>query len=117
FELLNRIKTEKERLLAQGNIRKEKPLTPITAEEMPFGLPRGWVWCRLGEIVSVLGDGLHGTPQYTTDGEYYFINGNNLINGKIEIKFNTKRVSVIEYEKYKKDMNANSVLVSINGTL
>src|SRR5208283_2729753 len=39
FELLNRIKTEKERLLAQGNIRKEKPLTPITAEEMPFGLP------------------------------------------------------------------------------
>ena len=116
-ELLKRIKAEKKQLLAQGKTRKEKSLPPITAEEIPFGLPRGWVWCRLGEIVSVLGDGLHGTPQYTNDGEYYFINGNNLINGKIEIKYNTKRVSVIEYEKYKKDMNTNSVLVSINGTL
>jgi len=44
-------------------------------------LPKSWVWCRLGEIVSILGDGLHGTPQYSKDGEYYFINGNNLING------------------------------------
>jgi len=72
---------------------------------------------QVGEIVSILGDGLHGTPQYSKDGEYYFINGNNLINGTIELKDNTKRVSVIEYEKYKKEMSTNTVLVSINGTL
>jgi type I restriction enzyme, S subunit len=116
-ELLKRIKVEKEKLIAEGDIRKEKLLPPIKDEEIPFELPKSWVWCRLGEIVSILGDGLHGTPQYSKDGEYYFINGNNLINGTIELKDNTKRVSVIEYEKYKKEMSTNTVLVSINGTL
>jgi type I restriction enzyme S subunit len=64
-----------------------------------------------------LGDGLHGTPEYTNNGEYYFVNGNNLINGKIEFKGNTKTVSFAEYTKYKKEMNTNTILVSINGTL
>ncbi len=64
-----------------------------------------------------MGDGLHGTPNYTTDGDYYFINGNNLINGKIEMKESTKRVSVDEYNKHKKDLTPNTVFVSINGTL
>jgi len=64
-----------------------------------------------------LGDGLHGTPQYDNDGEYYFINGSNLSNGKIIIKENTKRTSVDEYNKYKKDLNDRTILISINGTL
>ena len=33
---------------------------------------------KLSDVVSVLGDGIHGTPKYTENGEYYFINGNNL---------------------------------------
>jgi type I restriction enzyme S subunit len=65
----------------------------------------------------VLGDGLHGTPKYSGSGEYYFINGNNLSDGKIEIKENTKRVSINEYEKYKKPLNESTIFVSINGTL
>lgn len=44
--LLSQIKAEKQRLN-----RKEKPLPPIREEEMPFELPEGWVWCRLGEII------------------------------------------------------------------
>lgn len=49
-ELLNRIKAEKEQLIKEGNLKKEKPLPPITEDEIPFELPEGWVWCRLGEI-------------------------------------------------------------------
>lgn len=111
-ELLKRIKAEKAK-----SGKKEKPLPPIKPEEILFEIPESWVWCRLGEIVSILGDGLHGTPNYDPTGEYYFINGNNLINGKIEIKETTKRVSESEYIKHRKLLIQNTVFVSINGTL
>ncbi len=80
-------------------------------------LPEGWKWVKLKDVVSLLGDGLHGTPEYSENGEYFFINGNNLSNGKIEIKANTKSVSVSEYEKHKKQLSDKSILVSINGTI
>lgn len=76
-----------------------------------------WEKKQLKELTTILGDGLHGTPKYSTDGEYYFINGNNLSDGKIEIKGNTKQVDVSEYHKHKKTLTDRTVLVSINGTL
>lgn len=76
-----------------------------------------WKKTTIEECTDVLGDGLHGTPKYTSDGEYAFINGNNLIDGKIVIKKDTKRVSEEEYEKYKKPLNERTIFVSINGTL
>ena len=91
--------------------------TPKDVISNAHQLPDGWKWVKLGEVTSVLGDGLHGTPKYSEDGEYYFINGNNLTDGKIEIKANTKRVNLEEYEKYKKPLNDRTILVSINGTL
>jgi len=48
--LLDKIRAEKQKLITEGKIKKEKPLTPIKPEEIPFDLPEGWVWCRLGEI-------------------------------------------------------------------
>jgi type I restriction enzyme S subunit len=80
-------------------------------------LPKGWKWVELKDLTSVLGDGLHGTPKYSETGDYYFINGNNLNDGKIEIKENTKRVSFEEFNKYKKSLNENTIFVSINGSL
>jgi type I restriction enzyme, S subunit len=49
--LLQRIKAEKQKLIAAGKIKKEKELPPITKDEIPFELPKGWVWCRLGEVI------------------------------------------------------------------
>lgn len=48
--LLDQIKAEKARLVKEGKMKKEKPLPAISEEEIPYGLPEGWVWCRLGEI-------------------------------------------------------------------
>ena len=48
--LLERIKAEKQKLIDAGKIKKEKPLVPINPEDVPFELPEGWVWCRLGEV-------------------------------------------------------------------
>jgi len=76
-----------------------------------------WTKYKLSEITSKLGDGLHGTPKYDDSGEYYFVNGNNLDNGKIVIKSDTKKVNYTEFEKYKKELNDRTILLSINGTL
>lgn len=77
----------------------------------------GWQEVMLKDVVSILGDGLHGTPEYDGNGEYYFINGNNLSNGKIVFKENTKRANKEEFEKHKKNLNDRTILVSINGTI
>lgn len=76
-----------------------------------------WKTVMLQEIVSKLGDGLHGSPEYDINGEYFFINGNNLIDGKIVIKESTQRVSEKEYLKYKKELNDRTILLGINGTI
>ena len=90
----------------------------LTNENVKDGeLPKGWEWSNVKEITTLLGDGLHGTPKYDSNGEYYFINGNNLNDGKIEIKENTKKVSKEEFEKYKKQLNDKTIFVSINGSL
>lgn len=85
--------------------------------EIPFEIPATWNWARLSNITSILGDGIHGTPEYDATGTAYFINGNNLSNGSIEIKADTKKVSEQEAEKHKRLLNSTTVLVSINGTL
>ena len=76
-----------------------------------------WHQVSLKEVTSVLGDGLHGTPAYDPNGDHFFINGNNLNNGKIAFNANTKRVSAIEAAKHKKNLTDRTILVSINGTL
>lgn len=49
-ELLKRIKTEKEQLIKEGKIKKEKPLPPITQDEIPYDIPTSWTWCRVNDI-------------------------------------------------------------------
>jgi type I restriction enzyme S subunit len=71
----------------------------------------------LEEVCHKIGDGLHGTPKYDEDGGVAFINGNNLIDGKIVITDRTLFVNDIEAQKYRIDMDANTILLSINGTL
>ncbi len=51
--LLQKIRAEKDSLIATGQIKRDKPLPPITDEEKPFELPVGWEWARLGEIVLI----------------------------------------------------------------
>ncbi|ULO00737.1 type I restriction/modification system, specificity subunit [Campylobacter sp. RM5004] len=82
-----------------------------------MSIPKGWEEVRLGDICDKLGDGIHTTPKYDDNGEYFFINGNNLENGKIVFKEDTKRASEEEFIKHKRELNDRTILVSINGTL
>ncbi len=50
-QLLHRIQAEKGRLIAAKKIRREKPLRKFTAVEILLEIPKGWEWCRFGEVI------------------------------------------------------------------
>ena len=52
-ELLKRVQAEKVALIKDGKLKKEKPLPPITEDEIPYDLPEGWVWCHFGEVSTI----------------------------------------------------------------
>ena len=58
-ELLKKIRAEKDRLILDGKIKRDKPLPPIAEDEQPYVLPNGWVWVRLNDLIRIgSGDGL-----------------------------------------------------------
>lgn len=92
-KLLEKIKAEKDRLIKEGKIKKDKPLPPITDSEKPFDLPDGWVWCRLGNICNfIYGDSLT-KAQCKPDGKYP-VYGSNGIVGYYD-KFLTDKKAII----------------------
>ncbi|MEP7198000.1 MAG: restriction endonuclease subunit S [Saprospiraceae bacterium] len=52
-ELLKKIKAEKAKLISEKKLKKEKELPPIKLEEIPFKIPKNWVWCCFAEIVVI----------------------------------------------------------------
>ena len=70
-----------------------------------------------GKVEIKLGRYEMKSPIFDESGEYYFFNGNNIENGNLVIKSDTKKVNFEEYKKYKKDLNNRTILVSINGTI
>ena len=51
-ELYRQIQAEKQRLIKEGKIKKEKPLPEIAEDEVPFEVPESWKWCFVGELFS-----------------------------------------------------------------
>lgn len=86
-------------------------------EELKREIPEGWEVKTLISLCDRIGDGIHGTPQYVDESDYFFINGNNLSNGFINTSKETKNVSSDEYQKYFIELNEGTILLSINGTL
>jgi type I restriction enzyme S subunit len=94
-ELLKRIKAEKATLRqAQGKGKKEKPLPPIKPEEIPFDIPENWVWCRLGEIISISsGDGLT-SYQMDKSGNIPVYGGNGINGYHSKFNIDSKRIVI-----------------------
>ena len=81
-ELYQQILKEKKRLIKEGKIKKEKPLTKITEDELPFDIPESWKWCRLSDVIDVR-DGTHDSPKYVPVG-IPLVTSKNLVNGVID---------------------------------
>ena len=84
-ELYQQIQEEKQRLIKEGKIKKEKPLPEITEDEIPFDIPESWKWTRLGSITDKLTDGSHNPPPNTGVG-YPVISAKNVKNGLISFE-------------------------------
>ena len=78
--LLERIKAEKEQLIKDGKIKKERPIPPITEDEIPYKLPKGWVWVRLGNIINISSGRFLPSNEMKTKGTIPVYGGNG-ING------------------------------------
>ena len=100
--LLERIRKEKEQLIKEGKIKKEKNPSYIfrgadnlpyekvgknepvcIADEVPFDIPESWEWARLGTILHKLSDGTHSRPQYVPSG-IPFISVKDVSGGKLD---------------------------------
>jgi type I restriction enzyme S subunit len=89
--LLERIKKEKERLVKEGDIKKEKSLPAIKDNEIPYDLPKSWEWVRLGNIGET-NIGLTYSPSDISDTGIPVLRSSNIQSGKIYLT-DLKRVN------------------------
>ncbi len=80
-------------------------------------IPKEWEVKKIKYLSSKVGDGLHGTPEYTDETEFHFINGNNLGNGVIQITPQTRTISEEQFLANEKGLTPQTILLSINGTI
>ena len=71
---------------------------------------------KVKDFIDAYGDGIHGTPIYDDNGEYYFINGTNLDEEGIKVK-DALKINKAEYKRISRPLTENTILISINGTL
>ena len=116
-ELLERIEAEKKRLIKDNKIRKEKPLAPITEEEIPFKIPENWTWVKLLGLCSKTGSGSTpkgGKSAYIESGIKFIRSQNVYDNG-----LRTKDIAYISNEVHKKmkgtKVESEDLLLNITG--
>jgi len=100
-ELLKEIQAEKERLIKKDIIKKQKELPPIKPDEVPYKVPEGWVWTRLGEICIGITSG--STPpqsEFNTVNGIPFLKVYNIKNQKIDFHYRAQFVNC-DYEDQK----------------
>lgn len=116
-ELLEQIKAEKTRLIAEGKLKKDKPIEPITEDEKPFDIPENWCWCRLGEVISFVGGYAFKSSDFIKKSDNQVIRLGNVKNNLLLI--DQKQVFVNDEiaknaESFK--ILPNDILVSMTGT-
>ncbi|QTL34398.1 restriction endonuclease subunit S [Pseudoalteromonas viridis] len=94
--LLERIAEEKEQLIKDKKIKKQKALAPIVESELPYELPIGWTWCRIGDVLETISD-------YHANGGYKILKENvELLEQKdFAIMLRTTNFSKKNYSEYK----------------
>lgn len=99
-DLLEKIKAEKEKLIAEGKIKKQKPLAPITDDEIPFSIPDNWKWVRLRDICTKIADGDHNPPKgLTHESEYLMLSSQNINNDTL---VNMSKVRYLDKSTFEK---------------
>jgi restriction endonuclease S subunit len=107
IELLKKIKAEKEKLISEKKLKKEKEFPPIKSEEIPFEVPENWVWCRLGEICGFITKGT--TPsldKIKPVGKIPYLKVYNIVEQKINFEYKPQYID----EKTHREVLTRSVV-------
>nr|WP_215616492.1 restriction endonuclease subunit S [Leptothoe kymatousa] len=114
--LIELLKEKRQAVISHAVTKGLDPTAPMrdSGVEWLGEVPKHWEVSRLKYHSSRIGDGLHSTPQYDENGDYFFINGNNLIEGKISVAPTTRKVSEDEFRKHQVPLDSSSILISIN---
>lgn len=118
--LLDRIKKEKEQLVKDKVIKKEKALPEVGEDEKLFDLPRGWEWCRLQNLAMKITDGSHNPPRGEVDKTEYFMLSSQNINKNTIVNLEKSRyLSEENYnlENKRTQINIGDMLLTIVGTI
>ncbi|MBE5872194.1 MAG: type I restriction endonuclease subunit S [Lachnospiraceae bacterium] len=79
-------------------------------------IPIDWTVNKFKHMSIEIGDGLHGTPDYDSDGDYYFINGQNIGEEELVFTEKTDKINEGEYRKYKQvSISQNTIFITLNG--
>ncbi|MBO5566706.1 MAG: restriction endonuclease subunit S [Succinivibrio sp.] len=120
-ELYAQIQEEKRKLIADGKIKKEKPLPEISEDEIPFGIPVSWKWVRLKQLVDIQnGDRGKNYPAKETLHEQGipFISAINLEHNTVISDSKLKCLDDIQYERLRAGkLQVNDLVVCIRGSL
>ena len=101
-ELIRKIEKEKNKLIKEGKIKKNKKLPAIEKDEKPFDIPDSWEWVRLDTVLDVR-DGTHDTPKYVENG-IPLITSKNISNGHLDFS-NIKYISEKDFTEINKRSN------------
>ena len=80
-ELYRQIQTEKQRLIKEGKIKKEKPLAEIAEDEIPFDTPESWKWVRWGDLSFSIQYGYNSPAK--SSGRIKMVRISDIQNGKV----------------------------------
>lgn len=108
----------KQAVITQAVTKGIRPNRPMKDSGIEWigEMPEDWRTVKLKYLSIEIGDGLHSTPNYDTEGNIYFINGNNIGAEALVFKSDTSRINEIEFAKYKQPiMNENTILITLNG--
>ena len=132
--LLERIRAEKQRLIKEGKIKKDKHESIIFRrdnshyekldgvercidDELPFEIPDTWAWSRLGSLVEVITSGSRDWAKHYSEKGSLFLRMGNLSRNSFELRLNSlKRVQLPEKaEGTRTALQAGDLLFSITG--
>lgn len=114
-ELLKRIKTEKEQLIKEGKIKKEKKLN--IDNNPKIDIPRNWCICSIQDLSLKVTDGEHATPKRSNNG-YFLLSARNITNQGLKLD-NVDYVEEDEFNRIRQRCNPdkNDILISCSGSV
>ncbi|AKQ46415.1 hypothetical protein TH63_13540 [Rufibacter radiotolerans] len=108
--LLQQIQAEKAQLVKEKKIKKEKPLEPISEDDVPYELPKSWVWCKVGDLMTNLQYGTSQKCSYDSSQNTPILRIPNVSNGCVSID-DLKYTSLTERERKQYSLEEGDLLV------